>query len=244
MSTQRAIKLKLNAQRRRALAPDYDPVRRQFELELANEMDAESEALLTPPEPLKRGLGAEIVPRMEDGLPGLGLTLTEPDLLNAETSQQRANLLERANVLELGIEAAQEAKASNALEKMMCHQLAAAHKRAMELVTASKKSTCPEIAVKQARAAARMMDAFSRSVSTLQRLQMGASQVVQIQHVQVVGHAVVNQAGGLNENLQNPHRQNRGGRPPTTGDRTKASLAQRQADKELISAFDTLKHIT
>lgn len=241
MSTQRAIKLKLNAQRRRALAPDYDPVRRQFELGLATEMDAESEALLTPPEPLKRGLGAEIVPRMEDGLPGLGLTLTEPNLLSAETSQQRANLLERANVLELGIEAAQEAKASNALEKMMCHQLAAAHQRAMELVTASNKSTCPEIAVKQARAAARMMDAFSRSVSTLQRLQMGASQVVQIQHVQVVGHAVVNQVGGLNENLQNPLQKNRSGRPPTHGGRTAKAIEERRQDRALIAAMDKLQ---
>jgi hypothetical protein len=239
MSTQRAIKLKLNAQRRRALAPDYDPVRRQFELGLAGKMDAESEALLTPPEPLKRGLGAEIVPRMEDGLPGLGLTLTEPDLLNAETSQQRANLLERANVLELGIEAAQEAKASNALEKMMCHQLAALHRRALTLLAQSETTRDPDVAVKQARAAARMVDAASRAALTLQRLQSGGGQTIQVQYFHV--NTTV---GGVSENLQNPHRQNRSGRPPTTGDRTKASLAQRRADKELISAFDTLKHIT
>lgn len=85
------------------------------------------------------------------------------------------------------------------------------------------------------------MDAFSRSVSTLQRLQMGASQVVQIQHVQVIGHAVVNQAGGLNGNLQNPHRQNRGGRPPTTGDRTAKAIEERRQDRALITAMDKLQ---
>ena len=34
-----ALKMQRDAQRRRALAPEYDPVRRDFELGLADEMD-------------------------------------------------------------------------------------------------------------------------------------------------------------------------------------------------------------
>jgi hypothetical protein len=84
-----------------------------------------------------------------------------------------------------------------------------------------------------------MVDAASRAALTLQRLQSGGGQTIQVQYFHV--NTTV---GGISENLQNPLQKNRGGRPPTTGDRTQASLAQRRADKELISAFDTLKHIT
>ena len=41
-----ALKMQREAQRRRALAPEYDPVRRDFELGLADEMESEAQALL------------------------------------------------------------------------------------------------------------------------------------------------------------------------------------------------------
>jgi hypothetical protein len=66
------------------------------------------------------GLGGEIVPSVEDGLPGLESALQEPDLLNAEASKQRAYLLERTGSLEIGVEVAEQAGASNAIEKMLC----------------------------------------------------------------------------------------------------------------------------
>ena len=44
-----ALKMQRDAQRRRALAPDYDPIRRDFELGLADRMDRVTEAILTPP---------------------------------------------------------------------------------------------------------------------------------------------------------------------------------------------------
>lgn len=46
-----AVKHQVEAQRRRALAPANDPIRRYFELGLANRMEAEAQALLTPPKP-------------------------------------------------------------------------------------------------------------------------------------------------------------------------------------------------
>ena len=53
----KALKIQMEAQRRRALAPDYDPIRRGFELGLAERMDQEAQALLTPPKSLQSGLG-------------------------------------------------------------------------------------------------------------------------------------------------------------------------------------------
>jgi hypothetical protein len=84
--TAQSIHQQLVAQRRRALAPANDPVRRDFDLGLADRMEAESQSLLTPSKPLRKGLGGEIVPALEDGSPGLELTLQEPDFLSAEAS--------------------------------------------------------------------------------------------------------------------------------------------------------------
>jgi hypothetical protein len=58
----KALKMQRDAQRRRALAPDYDPVRRDFELALAERVEDEAQALLTPSQTLQKGLGGEIIP--------------------------------------------------------------------------------------------------------------------------------------------------------------------------------------
>jgi hypothetical protein len=193
--TGKAIKLQRDAQRRRALAPEYDPVRCDFDLGLANEMEREAQALLIPEYPLKAGLGGEIIPPMKDGLPGLESALQMPDLLNLEASVQRSSLIERAGVLELGIETAKDTRAQGSVQKMISHQMAAAHKRAMNLLAESQETKDVDVACKKARTAAKMMDAFSRAALTLQRLQTGASQVVQVQHVQVNGPAVIGMGG-------------------------------------------------
>lgn len=242
MTLKTAFKHELDARQKYLIAAEgNDNTRTDLAKKIWEDSQRELTAARMPPEGLKTGLGGEIIPPTCLGMSGLESALKTPDLLNAQATIERANLADRAGVFDLAFDAAESVSAKNAVEQMLAHQLSAAHKRAMELVTASSKSTCPEIAVKQARAAARMMDAFSRSVSTLQRLQMGASQVVQIQHVQVVGHAVVNQAGGLNENLQNPLQKNRSGRPPTSGDRTAKAIEERRQDRELITAMDKLQ---
>lgn len=188
-----AVKQQLEAQRRRSLAPEHDPIRRDFELGLADRMEEDARVLLTPSKPLKTGLGGEITPAVEDGLPGLESVLKKPDLLNAEASRQRADLLERAGVLELGVEAAQQAMAGNAVEQMLCHQMAAAHRRALVLMAESEKTADPQTACLKAKAAGRLMDGFARAALVLQRLQSGAGQAIQVQNVQVNGQALIGQ---------------------------------------------------
>ena len=236
----KALKLQRDAQRRRALAPAYDSIRRDFDLELAHEMEREAQALLTPSEPLQTGFGGEIIPPAEDGLPGLESVLKEPDLLNLAASEQRAQLLERNDVLELGIEAAHQAKAGNGIEKMAAHQMAAAHKRAMELLEESASARDPDTAIKKARASARLMDAFSRAALTLQRLQSGGGQTIQVQYMQVN-----TMMGEASENMQNPScsAKSKGGRPPTTGYRTNKAIAQRRSDRDLLSEVKMIEDI-
>jgi hypothetical protein len=236
-----ALKMQRDAQRRRALAPDYDPVRRNFDTGLADEMERDAQALLIPEQPLQAGLGGEIIPPAERGLSGLESVLKEPDLLNLGASEQRAQLLEQTGVLELGIETAQDARADGSVQKMITHQMAALHSRAMTMLAESETAKIPEISIMKARAAARMVDAFSRCALTLQRLQTGGGQTIQVQYMQV--NAMV---GAGSENMQNPSSHlpvNKGGRPPTTGYRTKKSVEHRINDRELLSSVKRMEEL-
>ena len=56
-----------------------------------------------------------------------------PDMLAIDASRQRMELADKADVLTLGIDAAATIKAENSLEKMLAHQMAAAHTAAMEM---------------------------------------------------------------------------------------------------------------
>jgi hypothetical protein len=228
----RALDLKFDAQKLRSVASP-DPIRQAFDLAVASASEAESKRLLRPSKPLQTGLGGEIIPTVANGLPGLELTLREPDLLDLGASVQRAQLLERNDVLELGIETAQDAQAQGAIQKMVSHQLAAGHKRAMELLEESARASDPDIAIKKARASARLMDAFSRSALTLQRLQSGSGQTIQVQYMQV--NATVGDASGKVQNPLACASPKRGGRPPTSGYRTQEAVRQRGEDRELLS---------
>lgn len=237
----KALKMKREAKRRRALAPEYDPVRRDFELGVAVNLEREAQELLTPSEVLQTGLGGEIIPPAERGLFGLESVLKEPDLLNLGASEQRAQLLEQTGVLELGIETAQDARADGSVQKMITHQMAALHSRAMTMLAESETAKIPEISITKARAAARMVDAFSRCALTLQRLQTGGGQTIQVQYMQV--NAMV---GAGSEKMRNPSScppVNKGGRPPTTGYRTKKSVEQRINDRELLCSVKSMEDI-
>lgn len=235
MTIKSAYKNELDARKKFLIAAEQtDALRADVAKKVWEDAQADLTAARMPSEGLQMGAGNEIIPPTCLGMSGLESALKTPDLLNAEATIERANLADRAGVFDLAFEAAESVSAKNSIEQMLCHQMAAAHRRAMLLVAESEASQDAQVAIKKVRASARLMDAFAKSALTLQRLQTGASQVVQIQHVQVVGHAVVNQVGGLNENLQNPPLKNRGGRPPTTGDRTTKAIEERRQDRELL----------
>ena len=61
----RALDLRLDAQRLRALASP-DPIHQAFDLAVAKSSEAESEHLLRPSKPLQMGLGGEITPTVAD----------------------------------------------------------------------------------------------------------------------------------------------------------------------------------
>ena len=195
MHASKAIKLRQEAERRKLMAPSYDPVKAHFETSVADSMYLESLELIKPQTPLNAGSGGEIVPPYDFGLSGLELALKEPDLLDAEVTIKRTELADKAGVFELAIEASESVKAKNSIQRMQAHQLALAHKYAMELMADASKQKNPIFKVKLMNCSARLMEAYSKGAIALQRLQSGASQVVQVQHVQVNGQAVIGNVG-------------------------------------------------
>ncbi len=195
MGVAQAIKLRQSAKQKALLATSKDPVRAHFDVGVALGMVIESDALLSPAEPLQTGSGGEIVPPYALGLSGLELALKEPDLLDAEVTIKRTDLADKAGVFELAIEASESVKAKNSIQRMQAHQLALAHKYAMELMADASRQKNPIFKVKLMNCSVRLMEAYSKGALALQRLQSGASQVVQVQHVQVNGQAVIGNVG-------------------------------------------------
>jgi hypothetical protein len=99
-----------------------------------------------------------------------------------------------SGVAESAVDAAQSAQAENSLEKMLCHQMAAAHRAAMKLTAWSLNASLPPVEVARlSNAAARMMQVYQEGLLTLQKLRTGGKQTVVVQHVQVSegGQAVI-----------------------------------------------------
>ena len=61
-------------------------------------------------------------------------TLESPNSISVDASEQRLRLAAGAGVLQSAVDAANSVPAANSLEKMLCHQLSAAHSAAMKLV--------------------------------------------------------------------------------------------------------------
>jgi hypothetical protein len=120
-------------------------------------------------------------------------TLEKPNMISVTAAEERMESALKAGVLEAALDAAVSAGASNSIEKMLAHQMAASHKLAMKLVTQINDEMAPADAGRLTNAAARMMLAFQSGVLTLHKIRTGGKQVVVVQHVDVSsgGQAVV-----------------------------------------------------
>lgn len=128
-------------------------------------------------------------------------TLSDPDLAAIESSEARGRLLEQNDVVALGVDIANTVRASNTAEKLIAHQIAVAHKVAMEQARRSQAERDPVMELKRLQISAKMMGQVREGILALQRLKATGPQSVTVQHVHVNagGQAVVgNVQTGLN----------------------------------------------
>jgi len=164
---------------------------------------------------LHKGQGGETAPPDDCDMPWRKRELAQavaatPAMLAADASLARLTLARDADVLPLAVEAAQDAGAQTATEKMLADQLAAAHRLAMDLFSVASgdiyrhqkaRDLNPAAladATRSGAVAARLLGAFAQGTLALSRLRNGGRQTITVQHVTVAdgGQAVV--AGSVN----------------------------------------------
>jgi hypothetical protein len=128
-----------------------------------------------------------------------------PGAMAVDASRHRLSLAKAAGVGAMAIDAAETIQARNSLEKMVSHQVAAAHEVAMQLQaaglsliqqfqrTGSQHALLTTEAARLLNVCSRMMEASQRGVLALHRLHHSGRQTVVVQHVHVGdgGQAVV-----------------------------------------------------
>ena len=142
---------------------------------------------------VKVGNGGELAIGSKEMAPFIDTVRQHPDMLVADASRQRMELADRADALQLGLDAAATIQARNSTERMLAHQLAAAHLAAMEMQAEARalmrtyKCTGYEhhyLSIEAGRlmnASARMMDSYQRGLLTLERIRSGGRQTVVVQ---------------------------------------------------------------
>jgi hypothetical protein len=180
--------------------PDNNPASSRLDRRDAVMMEKTATDILTIPTLLERGTGGELCPPRSMGLFGQEDAVKRPDAVSLQASIQRVQLADSCGAFNLALDAAETIEAKDATEQMLAHQMAAAHKAAMDLFAKSAQQRDTIEQARLANTAARLMAAYQRGMLTLQRIRTGGKQTVTVQHVQVNsgGQAVVAGAvGGL-----------------------------------------------
>jgi hypothetical protein len=167
---------------------------------------AEAETLLESPGTLVKGAGEAAIwdPDPEEKISPFDKsvvrdsrifdTLEHPNTVSVRASEQRMEAADEAGVLEASIDAAVSVSAGNSLEKMLCHQMAAAHRMAMRLITRAADVQLPPVeAARLTNAGARLMQVYQEGLLSLRKFRSGGQQKIVVQHVQVSdgGQAVI-----------------------------------------------------
>jgi hypothetical protein len=157
----------------------------------AFELAERADALWKPPDNVETGMG-EVVPAK----PGrVADTLKTPDVVALDASAHRIELLDHMgnDCLALALDAAESAKAENSLERMLCHQLAVAHKAALDIIGKAVFDLDSLTKARNLNLAVRFMDTFQHGLLTLQRIRSGGEQTIIVKQVTVRdgGQAVV-----------------------------------------------------
>ena len=93
----------------------------------------------------------------------------------------------------LALDTSHAVAVNNPLEEMLVHQMAVAHKVALESITKSHMEENSEHALRLLNVAIRFMDSYQRSMLTLKRYRAKSEQTIVVQHVKITegGQAVI-----------------------------------------------------
>ena len=179
-----------------------DRIGPRFELAEAKRLEHEAELILDPvmhcTGPVTVGNGGEMAIGTKAMAPFVDTVRERPDMLAIDASRQRMELADKANALDTRRRRrGDDPGRRTALEKMLAHQMAAAHTAAMEaqanaldLMQRFKRTGCihQHLSIEAGRmfnASARMMESFQHGMLTIAKVRSGGKQTVVVQHVNV-----------------------------------------------------------
>jgi len=142
--------------------------------------------------------GKEIAPFKE--------TVEHPKLANIQASHDRQQLISNSNCFDMAIDAAETIGATNSLEKMLAHQMAACHNAGMNLIQkinyaiddiGNHKDDDLRLQ-RMTNTATKLMTTFQQGMKTIQQTRSGGEQKMTVEHVHVHdgGQAVVGNVQG------------------------------------------------
>lgn len=161
----------------------------------AERLRAQAGELLKPVGTVVAGAGEVVMWTHTEGHPwdhatsvadSLRDTLEYPNTIGIQASTQRLEAALDLGILEASVDAADTIQAANAIEKMLAHQLAAAHHTAMKLLHRSGADGLqPADVVRFTNAAARMIEMYQAGCLAMLKLKAGGTQRIIVQQQQV-----------------------------------------------------------
>lgn len=133
---------------------------------------------------VQMGAGGEFVAQSDLQLVN---TLSNPTLTALDASSHRTDLITAigGSVAAMALDVAETVQASNSLEKMLAHQMAAIHDAGMRAMQRANITQDTAQATKLINASTRCFDTFQRAAVTLDRLRGKQEQRILVQHVNV-----------------------------------------------------------
>lgn len=116
------------------------------------------------------------------------------DRINTEASMDRLELASKNGVLSMALDTAEAIGAGNAVEQMIAHQMAVAHRTSLDLMAEAGNTRDPIEKCRLINTASKLMDVCQKGLTTVHKIRNGGQQTVTVQHVQIGdgGQAVVN----------------------------------------------------
>lgn len=130
------------------------------------------------------GAGGEVVDQSKSMLLD---TLQSPTLTAVDASNHRTELITAigGSVAAMALDVAETVQASNSLEKMLAHQMAAIHEAGMRAMQRANVTQDAAHATRLINASTRCFDTFQRAALVLDRLRGKQEQRILVQHVNV-----------------------------------------------------------
>jgi hypothetical protein len=155
-----------------------------------------------PPETYTELVSAQVIDEIASAPRPKSPKPISPEVVARDAARHRSDLVtclgNECGALALDTE--NDVKPENRLEQMLVHQLAVAHKAAMDSTSKAFLASEPADQIRYMNLSARMMEVYQRGTLTLQRLRTGGSQKITVHHVTVSdgGQAIVGnvQRGG------------------------------------------------